>query len=135
MTSDQSLQDKVANLDWPQIQASLSERGYGTTGPLLTATDCDELAKGYNTTAQFRSRIVMSKHGFGRGEYQYYSYPLPEIVQNIRDSLYPPLARIATQWSRDLNHSIDYPPEHKQFLAECHAAGQNLPTPLLLKYQ
>jgi uncharacterized protein len=135
MTSHQSLQVKIANLDWANIQTSLTERGYGTTGPLLTADECAELAAGYNNATQFRSRIIMSKHGFGRGEYQYYNYPLPAIIQTLRDNLYPPLARIATQWSRDLNHPIDYAPHHKQFLAQCHEAGQDRPTPLLLKYQ
>ncbi len=134
MTSHQSLQNKIANLDWSQIQTTLTERGYATTGQLLTPSDCAELAAGYNDPAQFRSRIIMSKHGFGRGEYQYYSYPLPRIIQTLRDSLYPQLACIATQWSRDLNHPIDYPHEHKQFLEQCHTAGQNRPTPLLLKY-
>src|SRR5215469_2088868 len=135
MTSHPSLQDKIASLDWHEIQSSLSEQGYSTTRPLLTPTTCDELAAGYNNAAQFRSRIIMSKHGFGRGEYQYYNYPLPQIVQTLRDSLYRPLARIASQWSRGLNHPIDYPSEHKQFLAQCHAAGQTRPTPLLLQYQ
>jgi len=131
----QSLQDKIASLDWPQIQTNLNERGHATTGPLLTPSECSDLAAGYNNASQFRSRVIMSKHGFGRGEYQYYNYPLPTIIQTLRDNLYPTLARIATQWSRDLNHPIDYPPQHKQFLEECHAAGQTRPTPLLLQYQ
>jgi uncharacterized protein len=135
MTSHQSLQDKITNFDWPNIQISLSERGYATTGPLLTQTECSELAAGYNNATQFRSRIIMSKHGFGRGEYQYYSYPLPATIQALRDNLYLPLARIATQWSRDLNHPIEYPPHHEQFLEQCHDTGQTRPTPLLLKYQ
>ncbi len=135
MISQQSLQNQIDSLDWPELQTSLTERGYATTGRLLTANECAELAAGYTNASQFRSRILMSKHGFGRGEYQYYTYPLPQIIQTLRDNLYPPLARIATQWSRDLNHPIDYPPEHKQFLDECHKAGQDRPTPLLLKYQ
>jgi len=135
MTTQDTLQSKIANLNWPQIQTSLSERGYATTGALLTADECAELAAGYNNASQFRSRIIMSKHGFGRGEYQYYNYPLPSLIQTLRDNLYPPLARIAGQWSRDLNHPIHYPPEHHQFLAQCHDAGQDRATPLLLKYQ
>jgi uncharacterized protein len=135
MTATETLPTAIANLNWTELNSSLSERGYATTGPLLTPSECAELAAGYSNPEHFRSRIVMSKHGFGRGEYQYYSYPLPPTIQTLRDNLYPPLARIAEQWSRDLNHPFEYPPEHKQFLAQCHDAGQNRPTPLLLKYQ
>ncbi|WP_263365085.1 2OG-Fe(II) oxygenase [Edaphobacter bradus] len=128
-------QEQIRCLNWDELQTSLNERGYATTGPLLTPSQCSELAEGYNNAAQFRSRVIMAKHGFGRGEYQYYSYPLPSLIQTLRDNLYPPLARIASQWSRDLNSPIDYPPTHQQFLAQCHNAGQDRPTPLLLKYQ
>lgn len=134
MTTD-DIQQKIANLPWPEITASLNERGYATTGPLLTPPQCAELAAGYNNAKQFRSRVIMSRHGFGRGEYQYYAYPLPTLIQTLRDNLYPPLARIASQWNQSLNNPTTYPTEHHQFLAQCRASNQNRPTPLLLKYQ
>jgi uncharacterized protein len=133
--TQETLQTKITNLNWPELQTSLSERGYATIRQILSPSECTELADGYTNAAQFRSRIIMSKHGFGRGEYQYFSYPLPAIIQTLRDNLYPPLARIAAQWSRDLNHPTEYPSDHKQFLKQCHGAGQDRPTPLLLKYQ
>jgi uncharacterized protein len=121
--------------DWPRIESELNERGYATTGPLLTPTQCAELSAAYNTPDLFRSRVIMARHGFGKGEYQYYNYPLPHLIQTLRDTLYPPLARIANQWNKSLALQTEYPAEHHQFLKLCHAAGQTRPTPLLLKYQ
>jgi uncharacterized protein len=128
------LAEKIAALDWNGIATDLNQQGYAITNPLLTSEECTELAAGYNNSAQFRSRVIMSKHGFGRGEYQYYAYPLPELIQTLRTSLYPPLADIANQWNHSLGHSTAFPSEHHQFLNLCHEAGQTRPTPLLLQY-
>jgi hypothetical protein len=124
----------IASLDWTSIEAQLTDSGHATTGPLLTSEQCRELAAGYEDPAHFRSRIVMSRHGFGRGEYQYYSYPLPPIIQTLRDALYPPLACVANNWNQALGNSVAFPAEHSVFKQLCHQAGQTRPTPLLLKY-
>ena len=129
-----TLATRVEALDWPAITAELSERGVATTGPLLTPEECAELANLYGTSDHFRSRIVMSRHGFGRGEYQYFSYPLPDTVEALRSSLYPPLANVANHWQHSLGASPEYPADHREFLGRCHEAGQNRPTPLLLQY-
>lgn len=129
------LKEKIASLDWACIAATLSEQGYATTGPLLTPEECLQLASDYEDPSRFRSRVVMARHGFGRGEYQYYSYPLPSLIQSLRDALYPPLASIANEWNHHLGNTARYPPVHQQFQQLCHQAGQTRPTPLLLKYQ
>ena len=126
---------RIASLDWSRIGNELADSGYATTGPLLDPEECAELAAGYDHHSQFRSRIIMSKHGFGRGEYQYYSYPLPPTVQTLRESLYPPLASIANKWNESLNNSSAFPSEHSIFQQTCHDAGQTRPTPLLLQYR
>lgn len=129
------LSEQIASLDWPRISTQLNEQGYATTGPLLSTAECNQLAAGYNDATQFRSRVIMARHGFGRGEYQYYSYPLPALIQTLRDSLYPSLAGIANQWHEDLGKPMRFPLDHRVFQHLCHNAGQTRPTPLLLKYQ
>jgi hypothetical protein len=129
------LTQTISSLDWTCIAKNLGEQGYATTGPLLAPEQCHQLSAGYQDPSQFRSRVVMARHGFGRGEYQYYAYPLPSIIQSLRDALYPPLASIANDWNRAFGNSAAYPPEHHQFQQLCHHAGQTRPTPLLLKYQ
>ncbi len=121
--------------DWHRIESELNERGCAITGPLLTPAQCSELSAAYNSPELFRSRVIMARHGFGKGEYQYYDYPLPHLIQALRDTLYPPLARIANQWNKTLGLQTEYPAEHHQFLRFCHDAAQTRPTPLLLKYQ
>jgi hypothetical protein len=129
------LSEQIVALDWPRITADLDNQGFATTAPLLKPAQCTELAAGYNNSAHFRSRVIMSKHGFGRGEYQYYAYPLPALIQTLRTSLYPPLALIANQWSQSLGQPAGFPSTHSQFSKLCHEAGQTRPTPLLLQYQ
>jgi hypothetical protein len=129
-----NLTARIAPLDWPRIETELTDSGHAKTGPLLTPDECRELASGYEDTTLFRSRIVMSRHGFGRGEYQYYSYPLPPLIQSLRDTLYPSLASIANTWNQALGNPSTFPLEHRSFQQLCHKAGQTLPTPLLLKY-
>jgi hypothetical protein len=101
---------------------------------LLTPTQCHAIAKLYAVESLFRSRILMSRHGFGRGEYKYFSYPLPELVADLRASLYPQLAPIADRWNAALRIDVRYPAMHADFIARCHAAGQVRPTPLMLQY-
>ena len=101
---------------------------------LLSENECAALAASYADDALFRSRIVMARHGFGRGEYKYFADPLPELVAALRAALYPPLAAIANRWNAALGLDARYPAEHGDFLARCHAAGQTKPTPLLLQY-
>jgi hypothetical protein len=124
----------IARLDWPAVAADLEAAGCATIGPLLSPAECEALSAGYADDAQFRSRIVMARHGFGRGEYKYYAYPLPSRIARLRRGLYPHLAEIANRWEQALSRPARFPGEHDAFLAECHAAGQTRPTPLLLQY-
>ena len=128
------LPQRIAALDWSAIASEAGERGCATTGTLLTARECTELAQCYDNDARFRSRVVMSRHGFGRGEYKYFSYPLPAIVAALREALYPPLAGIANRWNAAMKVAVRYPGDHPAYLARCHQAGQTKPTPLLLRY-
>ena len=124
---------RIGALDWARIGADLDAYGAAATGVLLTPAECAELVAGYDVPAAFRSRVVMARHGFGRGEYQYFAHPLPEMVAILRGTLYPPLAAIATGWAGRLGQP-PFPTAHGDFLALCHAAGQTRPTPLLLRY-
>jgi uncharacterized protein len=126
---------RVAALDWAGVHADLHARGVATTGPLLTAGDCTGLVGLYGDAKRFRSRIVMARHGFGRGEYQYFAAPLPSLIQGLRTQLYRRLVPVANQWAEALKLPTTYPPELDAFLARCHTAGQTRPTPLLLKYE
>ena len=128
------LPGRIAALDWAAIAAALDAYGCATTGPLLTADECAALAARYDDEALFRSRIVMARHGFGRGEYKYFAYPLPDEVATLRSALYPPLATIANRWNEAMGVDLRFPAEHPAFLKRCHAAGQTKPTPLLLRY-
>jgi hypothetical protein len=122
------------NLDWQRIGDELDAFGCARVPGLLAPGDCALLAAAYDDAALFRSRIVMARHGFGRGEYQYFRYPLPDLVQALRTALYEPLAAIANRWHAALGIDERYPPQHADYLARCHAAGQVRPTPLLLRY-
>ena len=112
----------------------LDERGFALIPGLIGADECTRIADLYDDAAQFRSRVVMSRHGFGRGEYQYFAYPLPARVAELRAWLYSRLAPLANGWQEQLGLEIRFPPTHAEFLARCHAAGQKRPTPLLLRY-
>jgi len=116
-----------------RLAASLAEHGYATF-PVLPAPVCEELAALYDDDSRFRSRVVMQRHNFGRGEYKYFTYPLPEPVAAVREALYPPLAEIANAWRAALGEAGRFPSALDAFLHECHAAGQTRPTPLLLRY-
>jgi len=126
--------DRVAALDWAGMAAALDAHGCALTGPLLTGEECAALAAAYAVDGLFRSRVIMARHGFGRGEYKYFAYPLPEMIAQLRAALYPPLAEIANRWNEAMGIAVRYPREHAAFLTRCHKAGQGKPTPLLLQY-
>jgi hypothetical protein len=125
---------RVAALDWPSLEAQLVDRGWATTGSLLTPAECAQLAAGFDEGALFRSRVVMARHGYGRGEYKYYSYPLPPLIAQLRSALYRQLTRVANHWSAVLRRNENYPDDHREYIERCHRAGQTRPTPLLLRY-
>jgi uncharacterized protein len=129
-----SLANKIAALDWERMAADLDAHGCATTGPLLTSEQCIALAETYGADGLFRSRVIMTRHGFGRGEYKYFAYPLPELVAALRGALYPSLADIANRWNEAMGIGVRYPGDHASYLARCHRAGQSKPTPLLLRY-
>lgn len=120
--------------NWTATAADLDARGWTVLPQLLAPADCQRLAELYADGSRFRSRVIMSRHGFGRGEYQYFAYPLPPLVAELRTALYPRLAPIANEWSERLREARRYPPSLAGFLERCHAAGQVKPTPLLLQY-
>jgi hypothetical protein len=125
---------RVAVLGWTEIASQLDAQGCAMTGPLLTPNECEALSESYGDEGQFRSKVVMARHGFGRGEYKYFSYPLPEIVAGLREAFYPRLAEIANAWNAAMGLPERYPSAHRDYLARCHKAGQVRPTPLLLQY-
>lgn len=130
----QPISARLAALDWDRVQADLDTVGCAATGPLLTPAECADLTALYPDETRFRSRVVMARHGFGKGEYQYYAYPLPDLIAALRTPLYERLAPVANRWNTAMGIDIRYPDRHADFLARCHAAGQTRPTPLLLKY-
>jgi hypothetical protein len=128
------IEERIVALDWRRIEAELDSHGVGLTGPLLDAGSCAELRGLYAEPRHFRSRIVMARHGFGRGEYQYFAHPLPAPITALRPLVYARLAPVANRWNERLGIAERYPAELDDFLARCHAQGQERPTPLLLKY-
>ncbi len=121
-------------IDWQRISQELDANGSAVIERLLAPRECASLAALYADEARFRSRVVMARHGFGRGEYKYFSYPLPEPIGGLRAALYPPLAAIANRWNESMGIAARFPGEHAQFIKRCHAGGQRRPTPLLLQY-
>ena len=126
---------RIAALDWEEVERDLDAQGCAVLKGLLTPDECRALAALYGDDAQFRSRIVMGRHGFGRGEYKYFSYPLPDMIAELRAKLYERLSGIANRWNEAMGIDISYPKSHAAFLKRCHDAGQGKPTPLLLEYQ
>ncbi len=125
---------RVAAQDWSRIATELDERGNVLLPGLLTPEECAALAALYPQDEPFRSRVVMERHGFGQGEYKYFRYPLPDPVAQLRTALYPKLAPVANHWNAAMGIDTRYPPQHADYLAGCHQAGQTRPTPLLLQY-
>jgi hypothetical protein len=126
--------DRLTALDWAAIGTQLDSFGCATTGPLLTPDECAALSERYDEDAIYRSRVIMARHGFGRGEYKYFAYPLPETIAALRTALYPLLAAVANRWNEQMGLTQRYPTGHAAWLKRCHAAGQPKPTPLLLRY-
>ncbi len=120
--------------DWGLASAELDGQGWSVLPSLVSATDCDRIAASYDQDDIFRSTVVMARHGFGRGEYRYFSYPLPRLVERMRIALYPPLARLANGWQERLGQRLRFPDDHADYIARCHKNGQRRPTPLLLRY-
>ena len=120
--------------DWARISAELDETGWALLPGLLAEADCDRIAALYDREDGFRSRVVMARHGFGRGEYRYFSYPLPGRIEKLRTVLYPHLATIANDWQVKSGNTARFPDAHADYIARCHKAGQTRPTPLLLRY-
>jgi hypothetical protein len=128
------IKERVAGHDWPAIETDLDGHGWAIMPKLLTAEECAGIAGLYADSRHFRSRVIMARHGFGRGEYQYFAYPLPSTIAALRTALYPRLVPVANHWNEAISIDVRYPAAHADFLARCHEAGQTRPTPLLLQY-
>ena len=134
MTKTHDMSARIAALDWDGVAAALDREGWAVLPGLLSGAECDAAAALYDRDDLFRSRVHMARHGFGRGEYRYFAYPLPPLVGALRGELYPRLTSIANRWHARMGMDVRFPADHDEFLARCHAAGQARPTPLLLKY-
>jgi hypothetical protein len=125
----------ITAFNWERVASELDAYGCAVIEQLLSPAQCDDLAASYQVDALFRSRIVMARHGFGRGEYKYFSYPLPDLIAQLRTALYAQLVPIANRWNAAMGIDVRYPAAHDDFIARCHEAGQQRPTPLLLQYE
>jgi uncharacterized protein len=134
LESAMAVETRVSALDWQDIETQLNDFGSAIAPGLLTPDECESLAARYDDDANFRSRVVMERHGFGRGEYKYFAYPLPEPIGDLRGAVYPMLAPIANRWNEIMGIETRYPSAHAEFVERCHRAGQKRPTPLLLRY-
>lgn len=130
-----SAEERVAGYDWAALAAELDGYGCAVIDKLLTPQECAEIAALYPHEEHFRSHIHMARHGFGKGEYRYFRYPLPDLIAGLRTALYPRLAVVANEWNARMNVDQRYPDMHAAFLRQCHEAGQERPTPLLLQYE
>jgi hypothetical protein len=132
--SSVDIDTRVEAVDWASASTHLDGYGWAMLRKLLTADECQTIARLYEDDRRFRSHVVMARHGFGRGEYKYFTYPLPDIVADLRRAIYPNLAPIANRWNASMGIDVRYPDAHADFIARCHKAGQTRPTPLLLQY-
>jgi len=128
------LEERIDCLDWSRLAEDMNERGYASASNVLTAAECDELVDRYNSDSLYRKTIIMEHHGYGLGEYKYYQYPLPGVVQQLRESVYPKLAPIANNWMSVLGIDKHFPDSSSELVELCHAHGQLRPTPLILRY-
>jgi hypothetical protein len=135
MAPVEEVADRIGAIDWDRVSQELDTRGSATLEGLLSPEECRSLADLYSAESIFRSRIVMARHGFGRGEYKYFSYPLPGLIAGLRTALYPRPAPIGNRWNEAMRIGVRYPAKHEDFISRCHEAGQRKPTPLLLQYQ
>jgi hypothetical protein len=133
-TKSRAGSDRVDAIDWPEASADLDAQGWAILPRLLSALECDAIVDLYDNEKRFRSQVVMARHGYGQGEYKYFAYPLPALVEGLRTALYPRLAPIANRWHEAMGMDVRFPPDHAAFIERCHAAGQTRPTPLLLQY-
>ncbi len=131
---DVPVPDAMARLDWERVAADLDASGFAVIDKLLDQQACRSVTGLYRDDALFRKHVIMARHGYGRGEYKYFTYPLPGLVASLRSAAYPPLARLANGWNAAMGIATRYPAELEAFLNRCHKAGQELPTPLLLQY-
>jgi hypothetical protein len=125
---------RLAAFDWAEAGRSLDESGYARIHGVLTAQECTEVASWYGDDARFRSTVIMARHGFGDGEYKYFAYPLPPLIDALRREAYPALATVANRWAERLGDKMGFPATLDRFTRQCHAAGQKKPTPLVLRY-
>jgi hypothetical protein len=132
--SERKIEQRIDAVDWPRVSTELDAQGWSILPALLSHGEADSIANLYPREEGFRSRVLMSRHGFGRGEYKYFSYPLPKLIQSLRTSVYPHLAPIANGWQARLGKAERFSADHGAYLERCHAAGQARPTPLLLEY-
>jgi uncharacterized protein len=132
--TEESAEARVAGYDWKTLSEDLSGYGCAVIEKLLSPEECRQIAGLYPDERHFRSHIHMARHGFGRGEYRYFKYPLPDLLGRLRTALYPRLAGVANDWNSRMGIGDRYPAEHAAFLTQCHDAGQTRPTPLLLQY-
>jgi len=133
--SAQNAITRVDALDWQRVSLDLDEQGSAMLQGLLSQDECRAITALYPEDSLFRSRVVMGRHGFGRGEYKYFSYPLPEIIEGLRTAIYPHLAPVANHWNMAMGIEVRYPDRHADFIWRCQEAGQLRPTPLLLEYE
>jgi hypothetical protein len=129
-----SIETRIAGLEWDRLDHQIDQQGWATTGPLLSGEECASLAASYDDEGLYRSRVVMARHGFGQGEYRYFAYPLPPLIDQLRAALYERLVPTANRWRSALGVEIPFPRTHAEYLEACHAAGQTRPTPLILRY-
>ena len=126
--------ERLESYDWGAIGRSLDGQGWARLSALLINRECDDIAALYGPSDRFRSHVVMARHGFGKGEYRYFAYPLPDLVHDLRAALYPRLQPVADRWHERMNADVRFPDRHETFLERCNSAGQTRPTPLLLRY-
>lgn len=125
---------RVEAVPWEQVSRDLDAEGFAIIKGVLSTEECDEIRGLYEKRGIFRSNVVMERHGFGRGEYRYFSYPLPDLIATLRTSVYPHLVPTANRWNEAMGINVRFPPKHADYIERCHRAGQDKPTPLILKY-
>jgi len=133
-SADTSAEERIATYDWKALAGELDSFGCAVLPKLLTPSECRDIASLYPDESHFRSHIIMARHGFGKGEYRYFKYPLPDLIGGIRTALYPRLAGVANDWNERMGMDQRFPVDHASYLRRCHEAGQTRPTPLLLQY-